>query len=259
VHGQDGASSGRAPTEGIISRRVRRLTTGSVVPVVLALLAGGFAYEALLDRSAMTDIVVARSFVSAGMLVDGKDTRLVRVHTSDVALAHGLLSPSELQGQWVATVPVQAGEPITSSEVERPASGPPLGEMSISVPMQQAAGGTIGVGDLVDVIASGGAGGAYYVAQGLRVLSVAPTATASGVLDGGTGSYFIVVAVSKQTALRIATALGTQGSAAASDIEVVRSTGEGQVAPVRYAPVPPSGARRAKAASVTPVQSKKGT
>jgi SAF domain len=249
--GQAGATGAQAPTLRSAPRRVRRLTTGSVVPMVLAVLAGGFAYESLLDRSATTGIVVAKSFVPAGMLVDNADTRVVRVPTSDVALAHGLLNPSELEGRWVAAVPVQAGEPITSSEISRPAAGPPLGEMSISVPMQQAAGGTISVGDLVDVIASSAPDGAYYVAQGLRVLGVAPTTSASGVLDGGAGSYFIVVAVGKQTALRIATALGAQGSVGAADIEVVRSTGEAQSSVVPHGHAPLSGAQPTVAARPT--------
>jgi Flp pilus assembly protein CpaB len=214
------------------SRRLRRLTTGSVVPVVLAVLAGGFAFEALQDRSAMTDVVVASSVVPAGAPVDPSDTRVIKVHTSDTTFAHGLLTPSALEGRWVTAVPLQAGEPITRSEIQRPAAGPPLGEMSIAVPLQQAAGGTISTGDLVDVVASNGPAGAYYVAQGLRVLGVAPTTAAGGVLDGGTTSYFIVVAVGKQIALKIAAALGAQGSGGTADnIEIVRSTGETQPPP----------------------------
>ena len=46
--------------------RPRRWTTGSVVPVVLAVLAGGFAYAALQDRSALTTVVVASEPVPAG-------------------------------------------------------------------------------------------------------------------------------------------------------------------------------------------------
>jgi Flp pilus assembly protein CpaB len=212
------------------ARRPRRLTARAVVPVLLAVIAGGFAYEALQDRAAMTSIVVAASLVPAGSPVNGNDTRLVKVHATDVALTKGLVPPSELGEGWVAAVAVQAGQPITLSELERPPSGPALGEMSIAVPVQQAAGGTIGPGDLVDVIAAQGTNGAYYVAQSLRVLAVAPTSASSGVLSGGTTDYFVVVAVGKQTALRIAAAVGAQGSGGAgSDIEIVRSTGETEV------------------------------
>jgi len=100
VQGQASATGPQVSTERAASRRVRHLTTASVVPVVLAVLAGGFAYAALQDRSAMTEIVVASSLVPAGTPVDGSDTRLVRIHSSDASLAHGLLTPSELTGRW---------------------------------------------------------------------------------------------------------------------------------------------------------------
>ncbi len=260
VQGQTGPPGTQPSTERLTSRRVRRLTTGSVVPVVLAVLAGGFAYAALQDRSAMTEIVVASSLVPAGTPVDSRNTRLVMVHTSDTALTHGLLAPAELEGRWIATVPVRAGEPVTLSELERPSSGPPLGEMSISVPIQQAAGGTINVGDLVDVIASTGPAGAYYVAQGLRVLSMAPTASTGSVLDGGAGSYFVVVAVGKQTALRIATALGAQGSGGAGeDIQIVRSTGETATPPLGFARAPSTRLRQhGPSTTVASAPSRKG-
>ncbi len=145
---------GRA--SGAALRRPRRLTARAVVPVLLAVIAGGFTFEALQDRAAMTSIVVAASLVPAGSPVNGNDTRLVKVHATDLALTKGLVPPSELAEGWVAAVAVQAGQPITLSELERPPSGPALGEMSVAVPMQQAAGGRISPGDLVDVIAAQG-------------------------------------------------------------------------------------------------------
>lgn len=189
----------------------------------------------------MTSIVVSGSLVPAGAVVNSHDTRTVRVHSSDTALAQGLLTPSQLGGGLVATVALQPDEPVTLSEVEKPSLIPALGEMSIAVPLQQAAGGRISAGDLVDVIAANGTGGAYYVAQGLRVLSVAPASSSAGVLGGGAGSYFVVVAVDKQTALHIAGALGSDGSGGAgNDIEIVRSTGEAPAANARYEMLPPA-------------------
>jgi Flp pilus assembly protein CpaB len=223
------------PAPGTRLRPPARFTAGSIVPVLLAVLAAAFAYEALQDHSSMTSIVVASSILPVGAPVDSRDTRTVRVHSSDTALAQGLLTPSQLDDGWVAAVAVHAGEPVTLSEVEKSSAVPALGEMSIAVPLQQAAGGRISPGDLVDVIASNGSEGAYYVAQGLRVLGVAPASASTGVLAGGTGSYFIVVAVDKLTALRIAAALGAQGGGAAGDnVEIVRSSGESPTTQVRY-------------------------
>jgi Flp pilus assembly protein CpaB len=203
--------------------------------VVLAVLAAGFVYETLQDRSAMTSIVVANSMVPAGAPIDSHDTRAVRVHSSDTVLAQGLLTPSQLGDGWVATVALRSGEPVTLSEVEKPSLVPALGQMSIAVPVPQAAGGRISAGDLVDVIASNGAGGAYYVAQGLRVLGVAPSSNTSGVLGGGTGTYFVVVAVDKQVALRIAATVEAQaGGPGGENIDIVRSTGERPSTQLRY-------------------------
>ncbi|HTV12641.1 MAG TPA: SAF domain-containing protein [Acidimicrobiales bacterium] len=231
--------------------RPRGRSSASIVPLALAVLGGAFAYEALQDRSAETAIVVASATLPAGSAVDAADTKVVRVHASDRLLAKGLLSPSQLTGGFVAAVPIRAGDAVTSGELGRPDRGV-LGEMSIAVPLQQAAGGAIDVGDEVDVIASPEAGESYYVAQGLRVLAVAPTSGVSGALGGGTDGYFVVVGVDKQTALRLAAALSSGGlSGAADEVQVVRSTGEavaalpGYQAPVSIegAPLGPGGSR----------------
>ena len=221
------------------SHRPRRLSSGSIAPIVFAVLAAGFGYEALQDRSAMTTIVVASAAIPAGMLLDAADTRLVRVHAMDAAMMPGLLIPSKVAQGWVAAIRVQAGEPLTLSELQKPFTGAPLGQMSIAVPVQQAAGGAITPGDRVDVIASD-EGGAYYVAQDLRVIVVAPTSVGSGPLGGALTNYFVVVAVDKRVALQVATAVGAQGGAGAgSEVEIVRSTGETISAQGSYTVRPP--------------------
>jgi Flp pilus assembly protein CpaB len=172
----------------------------------------------------MTEVVVARHDLTAGQPVDANDTRLVGVHSTDEALLHDLVRRGQVSGGWVTSVPVAAGEPLTESELARPLAGPTLGEMSIAVPVQQAVGGRLAPGDLVDVIASDGQGGAYYVAQGLRVVAVAPAAP-SGALLGASTSYYVVVAVGKEAALRVAAAAGEQGTSGGG-VELVRSSGE---------------------------------
>jgi hypothetical protein len=259
VQRQDSDDHLQAPVQHSPSRPPSRLTAGSVVPVVLAVLAAGFAYEALQDRSSMTSIVVANSTVAAGAPIDSRDTRAVRVHSSDTALAQGLLTPSQLANGWVTTVALQTGEPVTLSEVEKPSQLPALGQMSIAVPLPQAAGGRISAGNLVDVIASNGAGGAYYVAQGLRVLGVAPTSNSSGVLGGSAGTYFVIVDVDKQVALRIAAAVGAQaGGPGGENIEVVRSSGERPTAHLRYGSPLPAGAQPPTGSSAGKLPQQKG-
>jgi len=190
----------------------------------------------------MVRVVVASAFVPAGSPLGPADSKVVPVHESDGPEAHGLLSPAQLSSGWVAAVPLRPGELLTSSEVARP-SPAALGQMSIAVPIQQAAGGEVAAGDEVDVIATNSSGGAYYVAQGLRVLSVAPTGGAQGVLGASTGSYYIVVSVGKQVALRLAAALGAEsGTGLGGAIEVVRSTGEAATPELQYSPGTAEGA-----------------
>lgn len=225
------------------SRRLgSRWTVGHVAPVVLAVLAAVFVLGALRDRGAMVLVPVASAPIPAGGAVNGSDTRLVKVHRSDVGVVSGLLPGAELTAGWAVLSRIDAGEPITRGAVTHGSTaGSGLGSMSIPVPVDRADGGAIVAGDRVDVIVSSGSG-ALYVAQGLWVVGVSSTKTA-GVLAGATGDFYITVAVDRPTALRLTAALGTSGSTGATGgLEVVRSTGETGSAPAgSYSPPAPGG------------------
>lgn len=173
--------------------------------------------------------------MAAGAPLDASDTSVVRVPSSDRSVLSGLLSPSGLSVGWVAAVAINAGEPVTLSELARPARGPSLGEMSIAVPIDEADGGRLVPGDHVDVIASNSTGSAHYVAQGLRVVAVAPSSATGALLSSSTG-YYVVVAVGKQAALHIAAALGSQGpgGTGVGAVELVRSSGYQAASQVSY-------------------------
>lgn len=204
-------------------RRPRRLSAGALLPVVLAVLAAVFAYEALQDRASMAEVVVARSSIPAGGAVTHFDTRIVEVHASDLSAARDLASPSQMNGGWVAAVGLQPGEPVTLDELSR-ISGSSGGEqMSIPVPEDQAVGGGLAAGDIVDVIEATQAGLTRYVARDLRVVSVAPSGSAGGVLGGSSGNFFVVVEVDKQTALELAAALAGSNTGAGASIDIIRS------------------------------------
>lgn len=228
--GPSSPTGGAAPvgSQGFRPRRSRRLSTAALLPLVLALLAAVFAYEALLDRSSMSEIVVARAAVPVGQQLMAADTRVVRVHTSDLSSTEGLLKPADLRDRWFATVDLEPGEPLTVGEVTATSQRSSLSQMSIPVPQDQAVGGGLVAGDLVDVIAVGNGGGAHYVARELRVLSVAAQGS-GGVLGGSTNDFYVVVAVDHRTALALAAALAGTGAGAggpgASGIDVVRSSG----------------------------------
>lgn len=210
--------------------RRRRPAAGALLPTVLAVLAGVFAYQALQSRAAMTDVLVARTYIAAGQPVNAGNTRRVEVHASDAELDRGLVAPSQLADRFVATVDLPAGEPVTSAELATGGQGIGLGAMSLPVPEDQAVGGALAAGDLVDVIQTGAAAGAKYVAQDLRVLEVAPASSGLGALGATSGQFFVVVAVNRQVALALSAALaGNSNAGDASSLEVVRlptSTGK---------------------------------
>ena len=195
-----------------------------MLPVVLAVLAGVFAYQALQARSAMTEVVVAKTDIAAGQPVSVSDTKMIAVHASDEELTQGLLAPAQLGGPWAAAVDLVAGEALTRAELVPAGQSAGLGAMSVAVPEDQAVGGALSAGDLVDIVEAGGPGGSHYVAQDLRVLDVASSAGGGvAALGGASGQYYVVVAVTKQTALAISAALVGGGNATGnSGLEIVR-------------------------------------
>lgn len=206
-----------------------RVTLNHVVPVLLGIIAAVLVAVALNDRAATSQIAVATRSIAAGSPVDASDTRFIAVHSDDVALLQGVMPAAAMGHGWVATIPIANGNPITQSEVTHPAADGGLGSMSLPVPIANADGGQISAGDTVDVIANGGTGGAQYVAQNLRVLSVPAATSTSGVLSQtSTSDYYIVVAVDPDTALRLSNSLSMSSNSqnGASNISVVRTTGE---------------------------------
>jgi len=191
----------------------------------LAVLAGVLVLAGLKDRSATESVAVANQLIQAGQPVSGADVRWVTVHRTDGAAVGGLLDPSSLGGGWVAAVRISPGAPIAMGELTRASGTAGLGAMSIQVPPSRADGGALQIGDRVDVI-SAASGQAVYIATDLEVLTV--DTPQSGVLGGvQDSSYFVTVAVDRATALRLAAALGSSSGATSSNVQVVRSTGEG--------------------------------
>lgn len=228
--------------------RPRPFNGGHLVSLVLAVLAGIAVLASLQGRAATRLVPISTRSVPAGALLTQADVRTVTMRASDASAITGLLSPQEAIGRFAA-VPLAAGEPLTQAETEagRPA-GAGLGQMSVSVPVSDADGGDIVAGDRVDLVQANAIGpSATYVAQGLLVLSVSSGASSASPLGASTGaSYFLIVSVGKQTALRVAAALADNGQ---NSLQVVRSTGERPAPSAAYArpgsagPGPASAAR----------------
>lgn len=174
----------------------------------------------LQDRSSTALVAVADQPIAGGTVLDLDTIRLVPVDADFAGLDAlvGENSLASLEG-WVLGGPIAEGTPLRKVDLVEPGPSSGLRSMSLPVPVEHAAGGSIGPGDIVDVIAVAD-GSASFVATGLEVISVADRSTGS---IGATGSYHIVVAVEAEQALRLAAALES------GSIELLRSTGAGQI------------------------------
>jgi Flp pilus assembly protein CpaB len=211
-----------AGTSAPTTRPARRRPSLSHVAIALAaLLAFGFNYLALQNRGASTMVAIADAPIAEGTVLASELVRLVAIPSDFEGLEHVIVEEdlTRVEG-WIVNRSVTEGELIGRSMVIEPGTGDGLRTMSIPVPVEHAAGGTLVVGDRVDVISLVG-DEPGFVAVDLEVVAIAEMA--QGGLSG-VGPYFIVVAVTSEDALALAKAID-DGS-----IEIVRSTGAGVAA-----------------------------
>jgi Flp pilus assembly protein CpaB len=197
-------------------RLSRRLSASHVVIAIVVILAFVLNLLVLHDRDATSLVAVAAEPIAAGSELDPATLRLVPVDSGFEALP-GLVTGADLahlEG-WMTARPIPEGGLIERSAMVEPGSASGLRTMSLPVPVEHAAGGSVVPGDRVDVIAVID-GTAQYVAGDLEVVSVA--AGSSGGI-GSIAAYHVVVSVDAAEALALAQAMDS------GSIEIVRSTG----------------------------------
>ena len=199
----------------------RRPSLSHLAIAAAALLAFAFNYLALQNRDATTMVAVAAAPIAEGASFTQDLIGLAPLPADFDGLEHLILDGDlgSLEG-WIVGRSVAEGELIDRSIVIQPGAGDGLRTMSIPVPIEHAAGATLVVGDRVDVISIVGDDPAF-VAADLEVVGIAETAQGS---LSGVSPYHLVVAVTSEDALALARAIN-DGS-----IEIVRSTGAGDVA-----------------------------
>lgn len=194
----------------------RRLSASHYLIAAVVVLAFVLNLVALQDRNATTLVAVADGPVSAGSTFLGDSVRLVPV-ASDFEGLSSMITESgliDIDG-WVVQRSIPDGGVLDRSMFAAPGAPFGLRSMSVPVPVEHAAGGTLSSGDRVDVI-SVIDGVAHFVAVDVEVVGVAE---GSGGSIGALGSYHLVLAVNASQALRLAEAID------AGSVEVVRSTG----------------------------------
>jgi Flp pilus assembly protein CpaB len=170
---------------------------------------------ALQDRSASSLVAVADQPIAAGAVFMPDMVRLTPIDAGFEGL-ESMVGEAGLTGYagWIVQRAVAEGGVIEVSVLAEPATSSGLRSMSIPIDVSRAAGGTIAVGDRVDVIAVDD-GVAAFVVVDIEVVSVA--ADSAGALRSS--DHHLVVAIDANQALALAEAM------AAGDINVIRSTG----------------------------------
>jgi len=198
-------------------RRIGRpLSAAHILIAVVVILAFVLNLLVLEDRGATTLVAVAGEPLAAGKALERSDLRLVPIE-SDFEGVEALVTEAELarlEG-WVLSRAVPAGGLLDTSALVQPGSNSGLRSMSLPVPIEHAAGGTLVAGDRVDVISVVDAT-ARFVATDLEVISVSESPSNA---IGSISAYHIVVSVEAGEALELAQALD------AGSVEIVRSTG----------------------------------
>jgi Flp pilus assembly protein CpaB len=214
---------GPIPERGIRSR----LAFGHVVMIVAGLMTFVLVASVLRTRDATVKVAVAARDVPVGSTVTPDAIRYVELPARSSLAAHLVRTGSAIAGS-VALRYVAAGEPLTPGDLRPAGATSQLRTMSIPIGPEHAAGGTLAVGDRVDVVAVDGTR-ADYVLQSAEIVGVAKQSQSSGLgIGGGTNQYFVSVALDDAAALRVAVALR------AGKIEIVRSTGAAPAATPAY-------------------------
>lgn len=206
-----------AGTSSPARRATRRRPSAShlliAIVVVLAFLLNLLALQ---DRDSATLVAVAAHPITAGSVLSKDMIRLTPID-ADFEGLDSMIGEADLPSfdGWIASRAIPEDGVILVSSLVEPAHRLGLRTMSIPVEPSHASGGSIGEGDLVDVITVTD-GVAAFVVTGLEVVAVSDPDTSSFAVSG---AYHIVVAVNTAQALAVASAID------GDSFEIVRSTG----------------------------------
>jgi Flp pilus assembly protein CpaB len=198
-------------------RRLPRLSLGHVAVALAALLAFVANVALLRSHDDTTAVVVAANVIEAGQVVGADDLSTARVQGEASVMAGLLTSIDGLQGR-VARRSLEEGELIGSRDLLSEPAPPGLRAMALPVNPAHAAGGSIRVGDRVDLVDVGQDGVAAYVVRNVPVISVSSGDT--GALATA-GREYIVIGVDAPAALAVAAAIDDGA------VDVIVTTGSG--------------------------------
>lgn len=214
-----------------------RLSLGHVIMVLAGLLAFLLTLAVLRDQSATAFVAVAATDIEAGTRLVAADVEFVEINAEDDAIFASIMDDAavqaELDARAIATRTITAGDLLLQSDFR---AVDPLGvgrrAESIEIDPGRAVGGTLAVGDLVDIIEVDGDESASFVATGVEVIAIARPEAAS---LGGSAQITVTVSVDAPTSLALSFALAN------NEVFLVRATGADPADPAAgFVPSPPT-------------------
>ncbi len=207
--------AGAAPDETLNRRVLPRFSLGHLAVALAAILAfvANVTFLRSLDQSVA--VAIASRPIAAGEPVSAADLTTTRLRADDEVLEGLVTSMDSLVG-GIARRDMATGELIGRADVLDSTAPDGLRSMALPIDPAHAAGGSIRVGDRVDVVDVGDDGRARYVVRNAPVVTVSEQA--AGALAGSAGRH-IVVGLDEADVLAVAEAI------ADGDIDVVVSTG----------------------------------
>jgi Flp pilus assembly protein CpaB len=190
------------------TRLVSRLSGGHWLMLLAGLLATILNVSLLRSVDDSVAVLAVTRDIAPGEGINRADLRSVAVDADANVLGTLVHAEqmTELDGQ-VSVGSLSRGQLLHRAAVRAPAHDAGLRTMSIPIDPAHAVGGTLQVGDRVDVIALGDASATYLTADA-EVVGVADRGT-TGLATPGT--YHVTLAVDAPTALRLAEAVENGG------------------------------------------------
>lgn len=186
-----------------LGRRVwARFGTAHLIAVAAGLVTAVLLLSWTRGQEDLASVLLAADDIRAGTVIEATDLFVAEIPSDPtvVAAVYSADSFDGLVGQ-VASRSIAESEPILLSDARPVAAQAGLRAMSVSLPLANAVGGDLAVGDEVDVLVVSQTD-TRFVAEAVPVLAL-PDAEASA-LVGAASAWWVVLAVEDAEALEIA-------------------------------------------------------
>lgn len=192
------------------------------------LLAFAFTATALRTNTPTVQVALAARDLAPGTPLTATDVTFARV-PADSVLAATVLTDADLAVELRTGERIAAGDPILRSAISDDGLAT-AGRRSMSIPIDRAnaVGGTLQVGDQVDVVAVFG-DQARFILTNTTVLALSGGDDGSGLLQSSVDNYFVTVEVDAAGALAVAEALD------AGTLQIIQASGADPIRPTTQA------------------------